>query len=342
MNKELKSIRIEDLGGKPIMSLRDLEYRLGEDRATLRALARDWQEEYKPFQQRKPPKPFQRVVASGKPRDIDNPSKELKRVQKKILNRLLRPVELPHFLFGAVPRRDVKQHAEEHLGQSTIVKMDVKSYYPSVTNHHVYDVWSRTLHYSPPIARLLTQLTTYNWHLPQGAPTSPALANIFLASIYGPVLEASSELNVVCTAWVDDLTFSGSKARSVMELVRKTLAANGFKMSSKKSIVLSGRDTKVITGIRLGAGRARAPKDKLHDIRAAIHKLEIGVISPRERGKYIESLRGRLNHIERICSADAARLIGKLELVLSGTTDRAGRKQASAGKVNPDSSRQTE
>ena len=103
-----------------------------------------------------------------------------------------------------------------------------------------------------------------------------------------------------------------------MELVRQTLAANGFKMSSKKRIILTGRDTKVITGIRLGAGRVRAPKEKLHDIRAAIHKLEIGVIPRSERGKYIVSLKGRLNHIERICGEDASRLVRKLESVLSG------------------------
>lgn len=318
MTTEQMNTKIENLGGRPIISLRDLEFRLGEDRATLRALASSWQAEYEPFQQVKAPKPFQRALGSGKLRDIDNPSKYLKRVQKKILNRLLRPVKLPYFLFGAVSARDVKQHATEHLGQKIVVKMDVKGYYPSVTSRHVYDIWSRTLHYSPPIASLLTQLTTFEWHLPQGAPTSPALANLFLASIYGPVLETCSNLGIVPTAWVDDLIFSGTEARSVMELVRQTLAANGFKMSSKKRIILTGRDTKVITGIRLGAGRVRAPKEKLHDIRAAIHKLEIGVIPRSERGKYIVSLKGRLNHIERICGEDASRLVRKLESVLSG------------------------
>jgi RNA-directed DNA polymerase len=333
MSEKSKSTKIEDLGSRPVLSLRDLEYRLGEDRETLRALAKSWQTEYRPFQQPKAPKPFQRVVKSGKIREIDNPSKDLKRVQKKILKRLLWPVKLPYFLFGAVSKRDVKQHAEEHLGQKTVVKMDVKGYYPSVTSRHVYDVWSRTLRYSPPIARLLTQLTTYDWHLPQGAPTSPALANLFLASIYGPVLQTCSEMNIVPTAWVDDLIFSGSESRSVMELVRQTLAANGFKMSSKKRIILTGRDAKVITGIRLGAGRARAPKEKLRDIRAAIHKLEIGAISRHEREKYIASLKGRLNHIKRICSEDASRFISKLESVLSGPTTRLQENPRRTGQI---------
>jgi hypothetical protein len=319
MTNLLNRIKNEERAKTPIISLRDLEHRLGEDRETLRALAKNWRDEYRPFKQVKAPKPFQRDVSSGKDRNIDNPSKELKRVQKKILKRLLLPVKLPYFLFGAVPKRCVNEHAAQHLGRRPVVKMDIKSYYPNVTNRHVYSVWRNILHYSPAISSLLTQLTTYDWHLPQGAPTSPALANLFLASIYGPILEASSECGIVPTAWVDDLYFSGKEARSVMELVRKTLASNGFKLSAKKRIIMTGRKPKVITGVRLGAGRIRAPKEKLRDIRAAIHKLQIGCVKEHQREKYITSLKGRLNHIERICLQDASPLKQMLQSTLSAS-----------------------
>jgi hypothetical protein len=186
--------------------------------------------------------------------------------------------------------------------------MDVKSYYPNVTSRHVYSVWKRVLRCSPAIARLLTQLTTYDWHLPQGAPTSPALANIFLEC---------SEKHITATAWVDDLIFSGKEARSVMELARQALAANGLKLSSKKRVILNGRDSKVITGVRLGNKRIRAPKEKLSDIRAAIHKLEIGQIANYQRDKYIVSLNGKINNIERICAQDAQPLKQRLISALS-------------------------
>jgi len=319
MTNQAKNSAKEDRSETPITSLRDLEYRLGEDRETLRSLARNWRAEYTPFQQSKPAKPFQHEVKVGKVRNIDNPSKELKRIQKKILNRLLRPVKLPHFLFGAVSKRCVNEHAAQHLlhGNECVVKMDVKSYYPNVTSRHVYFVWKQVLHCSPAIASLLTQLTTYDWHLPQGAPTSPAIANIFLASIYGPVLEECSEKNITATAWVDDLIFSGKEARSVMELARQALAINGLKLSSRKRVILNGHDSKVITGVRLGKKRIRAPKDKLRDMRAAIHKLEIGQIADYQRDKYISSLNGKINNIERICAQDAQPLKRRLIAALS-------------------------
>jgi RNA-directed DNA polymerase len=304
---------------KPIVSLRELEHRLGVDRLALRALAENWRSEYAPFKMVKEPKPFQRVIEAGKIRDIDNPSKDLKHVQKLILTKLLHPVSLPYFLFGAVAKRSVKDHAAQHIGRKCIVKMDVKSYYPNVTSRHIYKVWREILGYSTDIAALLTRLTTYEWHLPQGAPTSPALANIFLASIYGPVLEACGELNIIPTAWVDDLIFSGDNARSVMNLTRQILADNGFKMSAKKRIILSGRDVKIVTGSRIGAGRLRAPKEKLADLRAAIHKIQMAKVERAVLGKYIESLKGRLRHIESICPQDALPLRRMLQRALSSS-----------------------
>ena len=332
-NQPKESKSGEDRSKVPIVSLRDLEYRLGEDREALRALANNWREEYHPFKQMKPPKPFQRELRARKTRDIDNPSEALKSVQKKILDRLLHPVKLPHFLFGGVSPFTVNEHAAQHLGHGTVVKMDIKSYYPNVTNRHVYIVWRQVLKYSPAISGLLTRLTTYGWHLPQGAPTSPALANLFLASIYSPVLEACAVKDITPTAWVDDLIFSGKEARSVMELVRQTLAAKGFKLSSKKRVILGGRDAKIITGIRLGAGRIRAPKDKVRDVRAAIHKLEINHIQEHEKPKYLVRLRGRLNHIDCICAADAAPLKRQLEQTLGKGSRRKHESIKMVGKA---------
>lgn len=318
MINQITRLKIAVISPKPLYSLKDLEFRLGESREKLRFLAENWRNEYSPFQQFKEPKPFQKEQKQSKPRNIDNPSAVLKAVQKKILEKLLKPVMLPNFLFGGVAKLSIKEHAGAHLGSSCVVKMDVKSYYPNVTSRHVYSVWHEVLGYSPSIAALLTKLTTYEWHLPQGAPTSPALANLYLASIYTPVLESCSVSAILPTTWVDDLIFSGPNARSIMEPVRRIFAEHGFKLSHKKRFVLGSHDSKVVTGIRLGAHEIRAPKDKLHDLRAAIHKLEIGM-SAAEAEKQIRSVKGKLNHIRSICLRDASKLEEKFHRVLEAS-----------------------
>lgn len=294
-----------------LRSLRELEYRLGEDRKRLRELVIRIPELYKPFEQSKKPKPYERAP-SNKKRPIDNPQVELKLIQRKILKRLLDPIIVPDFLYGAVKGRDIVSHAARHLGARTAVKMDIKSFFPNVTNLHVYQTW-QMLGCSPKVAGLLTKLTTFERHLPQGAPTSSALANLYIASLYPPISAMCDENQVKPSAWVDDLTFSGQKARDLMEPTRRILAANGFRLSPKKREILGPRSQKVICGVRLGASELRAPKKKLSDIAAGIHKLEIGLVNGDDRKEYLRSLVARIRHIERVCPRDAKKLSIRLQ-----------------------------
>jgi len=301
------------LGQAPLKSLRDLQHRLGVKRGILLSLAENFGDNYDPFRQPKVTKPHARVMKPLKFRDIDNPSKTLKAVQDRILDRLLAQVTLPHFLFGAIRNRCIRSHAREHHGATTVVKMDISSYYPNITNRQIFHVWKNVLLCSPRLARLLTKLTTYHGHLPQGAPTSPALANILLASIYSPILQACENNKVIATAWVDDLIFSGDQARTVMDIVRGTLAANGLRLSSQKTYILNARKAKVITGARLGKDGLRACKIKLREIRAGIHNLKCGRTTPLGRPKDIQKLRGQIAFIKSLCTSDAIRLADSLD-----------------------------
>jgi hypothetical protein len=98
------------LGEAPLKSLRELEFRIGVKREVLLRLASNSGDNYAPFQHTKGAKPHPRI----------------------------QPVTLPHFLFGAVRERSIRLHAEQHLGAKLIVKMDIKSYYPSITNDHIF------------------------------------------------------------------------------------------------------------------------------------------------------------------------------------------------------------
>ena len=301
---------------KPIQSLRELEFRLGATREHLRNLLVERSRLYAPYERLKQSKRYpgkNRLLEAdhiAAKRRIDNPLKQIKDLQQKVLRRILCDVELPHFLYGAVAGKTVKEHAGVHLmnQRSTVVRMDVSSYYPSVTCSHVYFVWNTILGCSPPVAKLLTELTTFEWHLPQGSPTSPALGNIFLSYIVRPVLQSCDQKGIVASIWVDDLVFSGRRAREVMELVRATLAQHGLRSARRKRFILGHRDEKTITGVRLGKSRVRAPYQKVSDLRAAIHRLETSNVAARDLDDYRRNLLGRISHIEMLDKSDARAL----------------------------------
>src|SRR5271166_3322108 len=166
---------IDKLG---ILSVNRLAEILRKPREELVELARFARTYHKPFDMTKPPRPFQKNPSS-KTRPIDNPRGDLKKVQRRINRMLLRPTCFPDNMFGAVPRRSVMDNAELHLKASLLVTIDVKSCFPSITNVHVYSVWRNFLGCSTEVASILTKLTTFDRHLPQGAATSPLLANLF-------------------------------------------------------------------------------------------------------------------------------------------------------------------
>jgi hypothetical protein len=298
-----------------IGSLSDLEHRLGTKRGELAALLQSRSELYRPFQTIKKPHPYPGIArrSDTKPpklRNIDNPIKQLKDIQHRILKNILSRVELPAYMFGAVAGSTLTKHGEQHVpNQGTVVvTMDISSYYPNITCLHVYYVWHIVLGCPPRVASLLTELTTYDWHLPQGAPTSPTIANIFLASIYAPICLACEKAGLVITTWVDDLIFSGKEARSVMETVRATLAVHGFKMSPQKRRIQGPHDEQKIIGIRLGRFAARVPHRKMDELRTAIYRLAIGTVPPEEMEKYMHNLCGRIAHINSIHKGDATKI----------------------------------
>ena len=306
--------------------MRDLEFRLGIKRAELRGLLKSHSPLYQPFQRPKKQHPYpgrlRRLDASkpAKYRRIDNPTKQLKDIQKRILEKVLSCVDLPPYMFGAVSGKTLVKHAAEHVRNQalTLVRMDISSYYPNITCRHVYTVWHDVLGCPPPIAKLLTELTTFEWHLPQGAPTSPAIANILLASIYAPVCLASKRAGLTITTWVDDLIFSGPAAREVMETVRATLAAAGFKVAREKREILGPKSEKVVTGVRIGKTAPRASHKKMGELRAAIHRLTVGGVPTPEHDRYCQNLSARIAHLATIHKGDADKI--RRHAVRSGVT----------------------
>ena len=197
---------------------------------------------YRPFELHPKQRPFAKKP-SKKPRPIDNPTGKLKEVQERINRILLGPVILPDHIFGAVRYRSIIGNAQCHQGAKLLVTLDVRQCFPSITNVHVYSVWSNILGCSPAVASLLTKLTTFNRHLPQGAPTSPILANLFIWSVDGQIRDACAELGVEYSTWIDDLAFSGDKARNLIQVVVGALKRSGLRLSHKKIRIMGHHES---------------------------------------------------------------------------------------------------
>src|SRR5271156_2828601 len=125
-----------------LYSIGKLETVLGYTRDHLRRIAANAGSCYRPFQQKKKPRPFQTAPLSNKVRMIDNPSSELKRIQRAINIKLLRPLEFPLCVCGGVKGRSVADNIKLHLGARVLVTLDIRNFFPSVSSHQIYTVWN--------------------------------------------------------------------------------------------------------------------------------------------------------------------------------------------------------
>jgi hypothetical protein len=300
-----------------VLSVNRLADILKVPRETLVRLSVEPELNYDPFETVARSRPFQRQPPS-KLRPIDNPMKELSWVQKRIYRRLLKPICFPEHIFGAIPKRSVRDNAGRHLNAALLVTLDIRQCFPSITNVQVYQVWRKLLGCSTPVAALLTQLTTFQRRLPQGAATSPLLANLFIWMIDEPIRRACTNLNVAYSTWIDDLAFSGEHARELIQVAASVLAAHGLRLSRKKIRIMGPRAIKLLTGTRLGARQVRAPKEKLSRIRSGIHKLRTGLVREEDEEKYINGLVAQLRYIHQLCPEDVCYYANDLAAVSKG------------------------
>jgi len=290
-----------------LYSIRRLERLLGLSRGHMRALAAFAGRYYSPFEKPTKPQPFQRKFGPPKLRIIDNPERELKIAQSLIAKRLLKPLLLPPNIMGGIKGRSVLDNASLHKNSRVLLKIDIKRFFPSITNRHVYCVWRKMLDCSPRSSSLLTKLTTFQRHLPQGAPTSTMLANLVLYSCDGLIREECRVRNIQYSSWVDDLAFSSDDPRPVISVVIKVLREHGFRVSRGKLEIIGPGRRKVLNGVVLGR-RFGIPPDRLSRIRAGIHNLGPDQVPETEFECYVQSLKGSIAQISPVCPSKAAHL----------------------------------
>ncbi len=205
---------------------------------------------------------------------------------------------------GAVKFRSILDNSAIHLGAQLLVTVDVRKCFPSVSNKQIYRVWKDVLGCSARVAALLTRLTTFERRLPQGAPTSPLLANLFIWSIDGPIRTECARLDLGYTTWIDDLAFSGVRARDIIQIAIQTLATERLAVSRHKIRIMGPRAVKLLTGTRLGIDRTRAPRELTARVRSGLYKLEQKAVPLLDEEQYVRSLKAQIRHIERVCSDD--------------------------------------
>jgi RNA-directed DNA polymerase len=267
-----------------LVSWREVEFALGMDRRSLLNLGSKALYSYKPFD-------ILKRNGAGR-RHIDNPEGLLKIVQQRIYQKFLRNIQVPDNMIGGVAGRSVKKNALVHVGQPTLVKLDLRNHFGRIDNSQVFEALRRELGASPTIARVFTQLTTVQSRLPQGASTSSMLANLVLLPAHREISGIAARAGLNYTLFVDDLTLSGPGARRIIQPVISILQSHGFAVVRSKLQILDSHERQETTGLVVNR-KVALSRSHREQIRADVLRFAyLGNVSSRE----FSSLWGRIRY----------------------------------------------
>lgn len=232
----------------------------------------------------------------GADRLIEMPKRRLRALQRRLHDELLVRVPVHEAAHGFVRERSVIGHARLHAGRAWVLRVDLERFFTGITAARVRGVFE-CLGYPLDVARLLAGLCTNRvpddvlrsaphgalpWtarqdfrqaHLPQGAPSSPVLANLVAWRLDARLAGWAARRGLAYSRYADDLTFSGDLPdRRAMATCARTVARiaedSGFRVNHRKTCVFGAHQAQRVTGLVVNEAPnvARAEYDQLKAI----------------------------------------------------------------------------
>jgi hypothetical protein len=275
---------------------------------------------------------------SGGVRLIESPKPRLKAIQRRILHEILDKAPVHERAVGFVPGRSCKDGAQLHAGEFIVATIDLKDFFPSTPLMRVHTLFRR-LGYPWAVARALTGLcststpvdilaratgTGEGWlarkiyatpHLPQGAPTSPALANLSAWRLDRRLSGLATTCGANYSRYADDLTFSGDRTFAVgvgafLALAARIICEEGYSLNERKTRLMRRSGRQFVTGIVVN-DHTNTPRKTFDELKAILHNCAIhgpenqnGAAHPDFRAH----LDGRVTWIESVNPARGAKL----------------------------------
>ena len=272
---------------------------------------------------------------SGGWRLIESPKQTLKQAQVKILREILDRVPTHSAAHGFVQGRSILTNAKPHVGHATLLKLDLSNFYATVGFSRVVALF-RALGYSREAAIWLGLLTTsaipgnmafpdrdpyafepyLRRHLPQGAPTSPALANLSAYRLDLRLAGLSKSFGATYTRYADDLAISGPKElagglRLLIPLVQQIIRRERFRMNTTKRRILRAHQRQSIAGVVVNAkpNVARDHYDRLKATLTNCIRLGPSTQNREQVADFTSHLRGRIAHVQQLNRARGEKLL---------------------------------
>lgn len=208
---------------------------------------------------------------SGGFRTLMIPSMKLKIIQQWILKNILSAIPVSKYATGFVKRRSIVTNAKPHVGKNCIINMDIKDFFPTITQAQVFRIFYY-YGYTVSVSYMLSRLCTVNGRLPQGAPTSPYLSNIVCLKLDKRLAGLANKYEATYSRYADDITFSGNYGvQNIVKFSRMIIEDEGFQVNEEKVRVAFKHQRQEVTGLNVSGNRVSINKAYLKQFHQEIY-----------------------------------------------------------------------
>ncbi len=293
------------------------------------------------------------VKASGSLRLIEAPKPRLKQLQRKLLTDILQHIPPHESAHGFRAGRSIATYVAPHVGQTIVLKMDLRDFFVSITRARVFSI-ILTAGYPEDLARRLAGLCTNtvpiavwnqsaavcrdpstmaaDWlarrryrqpHLPQGAPTSPALANLAAYRLDARLAGLAHAAEARYTRYADDLLFSGGEsfARTIRRFAAHAAAIaleEGFAVQHRKTRVMRQGIQQRVAGLVINQ-KANTPRQEYDRLKAVLFNCVRHGPQSQNRAEvpdFRAHLAGRIAHVAHVNPEKGRRLAALFERIV--------------------------
>ena len=242
---------------------------------------------------------------NGGCRKLSVPDDLLKYVQRQINKVLL--CYMPSSVYATAYEygKSILSNAQPHIGKRYMLKLDIDDFFGTVKYTRVKDSAFPREHFAENLRILLARLCYNGEGLPQGAATSPKIANLVLSNFDERIGIWCADRGIAYTRYCDDMTFSSDMPLAgVYKHARDELFKEGFLLNKSKTRYIDSDHRQQVTGIVVN-NSPKVATEYQKKIRQEIYYCrKFGIDSHIERighteskDRYLASLLGRINFV---------------------------------------------
>lgn len=271
-----------------------------------------------------------------KMRAISSPEPILMHVHRWILHQILEKLSVAPASFAYTPGSSIKDCAARHLGAKWLIKLDIRNFFESIDEARVYAVFRGAGYQSLPafeLARICTRYALHAKHvdeklfrpnieyrmirayntpfmgfLPQGAPTSGALANLVAKSLDARLARLAAEHRLVYTRYADDMTFSSgdpferSRAIEIVKSASATIRRERFAVHDAKTRIVPPGARKIVLGLLVDGQEPRISVSMRTRLCHHVRGVEQFGLAQHVRHMRFSSIEGLVRHVGGLIS----------------------------------------